>query len=145
MLIQTAVMDAKGDNVRAAEAVEKLASAACQRSGLIIKIPARAKAPQLEAIECDLKLKLMKTVEQRQDQRRIVGAPLTIDEMLDLSVEDVGEGPGTVYNDDDAIVAEIERQQAIRSGEIVQVEVESDDENIGDGKSKLSTALRRWS
>jgi len=46
----TTVMDAKGDDVRAAEAVEKLASAACQRSGLIINIPARAKAPQLEAI-----------------------------------------------------------------------------------------------
>jgi len=87
----------------------------------------------------------MKTVEQRQDQRRIVGAPLTIDEMLDLSVENVGEGPGTVYNDDDVIVAEIELQQAIRSGEIVQVEVESDDENIGDDKPKLSTARRRRS
>ncbi|KAG1874054.1 hypothetical protein C8R48DRAFT_538897, partial [Suillus tomentosus] len=33
-----AVMDAEGDNVKAAEAVEKLASAACQRTGLVVKI-----------------------------------------------------------------------------------------------------------
>jgi len=102
-----------------------------QRSGLVIKIPARTKAPQLEAIEHEL----MKTVEQLQDRRRIIGAPLTIDEMLDPSVENINEG--TVYNDDDAIVAEIKHRQAIRSGEIV--EVESDDEDTGDDKLKLST------
>ena len=33
---------------------EKLASAVCQRSGLILEISARWKAPQLEAIEYDL-------------------------------------------------------------------------------------------
>ena len=44
----------------------------------------------------------------------------------------------TVYKDDNAIVAEIKRRQAIRSGEIV--EVESDDEDTSDDKPKLSTA-----
>jgi len=79
----------------------------------------------------------MKTVEQLlQDWRRIVGAPLIINEMLDPSAENVNEE--TVYKDDNAIVAEIKRRQAIRSGEIV--EVESGDEDISDDKPKLSTA-----
>ena len=77
----------------------------------------------------------MKTVKQLQDRRRTVGAPLTIDEMLDPSVEKVNEG--TVNNDDDAIVAGIKHRRAITSGEIVGVE--SDDEDIGDDKPKLST------
>ena len=63
-----------------------------------------------------------------QDWRQIVGAPLTINEMLDPSAENVNEE--TVYKDDDAIVAEIKRRQAIRSREIV--EVESGDEDISD-------------
>jgi len=79
----------------------------------------------------------MKTGEQLlQDWRRTVGAPLTIDEMLDPSVENVNEE--TVYKNDNAIVAEIKRRQAIRSGEVV--EVESGDEDISDDKPKLSTA-----
>ncbi|KAF8431020.1 hypothetical protein L210DRAFT_3311126, partial [Boletus edulis BED1] len=38
------VMDAEGDAEKASEAVEKLASAACQRSGLVVKLQ---KPPQL--------------------------------------------------------------------------------------------------
>jgi len=56
--------------------------------------------------------------------------------MLNPSVENVNEE--NVYKDDNAIVAEIKRRQAIRSGEIV--EVESGDEDISDDKPKLSTA-----
>ena len=55
--------------------------------------------------------------------------------MLNPSVENVNEE--TVYKDVNAIVAEIKRRQAIRSGEIV--EVESGDEDISDDKPKLST------
>ena len=62
---------------------EKLASTACQRSGLILKIPARSKAPQLEAIEYDCGA----TSRSETD----FGAPLTIDEMLDPSVENINE------------------------------------------------------
>ncbi|KAG2065124.1 hypothetical protein BDR04DRAFT_1109063 [Suillus decipiens] len=49
-----AVMDAEGDNIKAAEAVEKLASVACQRTGLVVKILPRTKAPQLQALEHEL-------------------------------------------------------------------------------------------
>ncbi|KAG2335528.1 hypothetical protein BDR05DRAFT_859782, partial [Suillus weaverae] len=38
-----AVMDAEGDNIKAAEAVEKLASVACRRTGLVVKIPSLTK------------------------------------------------------------------------------------------------------
>ena len=79
----------------------------------------------------------MKNVEQLlQDQRQIVGAPLAINNMLNPSVDSVNEE--TVYKVDNAIVAEIKRQQAIRSGEII--EMESGDEDISDNKPKLSTA-----
>ncbi|KAG2110645.1 uncharacterized protein F5147DRAFT_574491, partial [Suillus discolor] len=55
-----AVMDMEGDNIKAAEAVKKLASAACRQTGLVVKIQPLTKAPQLET----LKHELMETVEE---------------------------------------------------------------------------------
>ncbi|KAG2352524.1 hypothetical protein BDR07DRAFT_1384182 [Suillus spraguei] len=98
------------------------ASAACQRTGLVVKILPLPKAPQLNTLEHEL----MKSIEELTTRRRIIGGPLTADEILDpqqeKNVEEV-----TAYEDDDAIVAEVQRRQAIRSGELV--EVESDDED----------------
>ncbi|KAG1763079.1 hypothetical protein EDD22DRAFT_740967, partial [Suillus occidentalis] len=48
------VMDAEGDTIKAAEAVKKLASVACRQTGLVVKIPPLAKAPQLQTLEDEL-------------------------------------------------------------------------------------------
>lgn len=98
-----------------------------QRTDIVIKIPrlVNLKATQLETLEDDL----MKSVEELQARRRI-------DEILDPS-EEKCIGEATIYEDDDAIVAEIQRRQAIRSGKIV--EVESDEEPEEDNQSKVST------
>ncbi|KAG1741863.1 uncharacterized protein EDB91DRAFT_1081655 [Suillus paluster] len=104
--------------LKAAEAIEKLASVACRRTGLV---PPLTKAPQLQT----LKHELMKSIEELATRRQIIGTPLTVDEILDPQEEKwIGEVTG--YGDDGAIVAEIQCRQGIRSGELV--EVESDDE-----------------
>jgi hypothetical protein len=119
-----AVMDAEGDNIKAAETVEKLASVACRRTGLTIKIPLLTKSPQLQTLEHGL----TKSIEELTTRRRIIGTPLTVDEILNPQ-EEKNIGEVTVYEDDDAIVAEIRRQQGIRSGELVEVESDDEDED----------------
>ncbi|KAG2359277.1 hypothetical protein BDR07DRAFT_1488389 [Suillus spraguei] len=111
---------------KAAETVEKLASVACRRTGLTIKIPLLTKSPQLQTLEH----KLMKSIEELTTRRRIIGTPLSVDEILDPQEEkNIGEVTVYVYEDDDAIVAEIRRRQGIRSGELVEVESDDEDED----------------
>ncbi|KAG2358416.1 hypothetical protein BDR07DRAFT_1379460 [Suillus spraguei] len=100
------------------------ASAACQRTGLIVKILPLPKAPQLNTLEHEL----MKSIEELTTRRQIIGAPLTADEILDPQ-EEKNVGEVTAYEDDDAIVAEIQCRQAIRSGELVEVESDDEDED----------------
>ncbi|KAG2352744.1 hypothetical protein BDR07DRAFT_1466105 [Suillus spraguei] len=59
---------------------------------------------------------------------RTIGAPLTVDDILDPQ-EEKNVGEVTAYEDGDAIVAEIRRRQAIRSGELVEVESDDEDED----------------
>ncbi|KAG1865846.1 hypothetical protein DFJ58DRAFT_724240 [Suillus subalutaceus] len=99
-----AVMDAEGDNIKVAETVEKLAS--------------------LQTLEHGL----MKSIEELTTRRQIIGTPLSVDEILDPQ-EEKNIGEVTVYEDDDAIVAEIRRRQGIRSGELVEVESDDEDED----------------
>ncbi|KAG1864599.1 hypothetical protein C8R48DRAFT_672644 [Suillus tomentosus] len=100
-----------GDNVKAAEAVEKLASAACQRSGLAVKIWPLTKAPQFQTLEHEL----MKSIEELTTWRRIIGTPLTVDKILHPQEEkNIGQ-----------------------SGELVEVESDGEDE---DDQPKLEAA-----
>ncbi|KAG2352766.1 hypothetical protein BDR07DRAFT_1497689 [Suillus spraguei] len=129
-----AVMDVEGDNIKASEAIKKLASAACQKTGLVVKILPLPKAPQLDTLEHEL----MKSIEELTTQRQIIGAPLTVDKILNPQ-EEKNVGEVTPYEDDNAIVAEIQCQQAIRSGELV--EVESDDEDEDDSPKVCAIEL----
>jgi hypothetical protein len=117
-------MDAEGDNIKAAKTVKKLASVACRWTGLTIKIPLLTKSPQLQT----LKHGLMKSIEELTTWRWIIGTLLTVDEILNPQ-EEKNIGEVTVYEDDDAIVAEIWRRQGIRSGELVEVESDDEDED----------------
>ncbi|KAG2354522.1 hypothetical protein BDR07DRAFT_1614209 [Suillus spraguei] len=78
----------------------------------------------------------MKSIEELTTRRQIIGAPLTADEILDPQ-EEKNVGEVTAYEDDDAIVAEIQCRQAIRSGELVEVESDDEDE---DDPPKLEAA-----
>ncbi|KAG2365394.1 hypothetical protein BDR07DRAFT_1607528 [Suillus spraguei] len=103
---------------------QRNASAACQRTGLVVKILPLPKAPRLDTLEHEL----MKSIEELTTQRQIIGAPLTVDEILDPQ-EEKNVGEVTAYEDDNAIVAEIQHWQAIRSGELVEVESDDEDED----------------
>ncbi|KAG2041219.1 hypothetical protein BDR03DRAFT_1007547 [Suillus americanus] len=85
-----------------------------------------------------LEHELIKSIEELTTWRRIIGAPLTADEIVDPQ-EERNTGEVSAYEDDDAIVAEIQHRQAIRSGELV--EVESDDEDEDDPPKVCATEL----
>ncbi|KAF8558115.1 hypothetical protein OG21DRAFT_1405665 [Imleria badia] len=128
-----AVMDAEGDTAQATEAVEKLALAACKRSGLILKLSI-PRPPQLEVLEEGLKDSIM----MLKDRNRIFGTPLSVDELLDPLEEQ--ENPDTMaemFEDDDAIIAEVRRREAVRNGEVI--EMDSDDEDDHEEETKPAT------
>jgi hypothetical protein len=103
------VMDAEGDIESASEAVEGLASVACHRTGLVIKIPAlKTKAPQLDL----LKQSLQQSIDELKTRKCIIGGSPTLDEILD-PLEEKETGESTLYEDDAAIVAEVQHRQAI--------------------------------
>ena len=49
-----AIMAAEGNVMQATEAIDKLSAATCTWTGLVIKLSARMKPPQLESLEQDL-------------------------------------------------------------------------------------------
>ncbi|KAF8430546.1 hypothetical protein L210DRAFT_3508296 [Boletus edulis BED1] len=79
------------------EQVEKLALAACQCSGLVLKLH---KPPQLEALEEDLE----DSITILKDKNCIFGNPLSVDELPDAR-EDV-DIAAEMFEDDVAIIAE---------------------------------------
>ena len=90
----------------------------------------------LQHLQSFLILAGAKILQELTTRRRIIGIPLTIDEILEPQ-EEKNIGEVTAYEDDDAIVAEIQRRQRIRNGELV--EEDSDDEDEGD-QPKLCAA-----
>ncbi|KAI9566954.1 hypothetical protein HD554DRAFT_1037043 [Boletus coccyginus] len=118
------------DTAQATEAVEKLASAACMRSGLVLKLSILM-PPQLEALEEDLR----GSISVLKDRNRIFGTLLSINELLDpLEERENLDIEAKTFGDDSAIIAEVCRREAVRNGDAV--EVDSDD---------INTALLLWS
>ena len=132
-----AVMDSEGDVMQAVNAVEKLAAAACQRTSLVVKIPALSKPPQLEALERDLK----DSVANLKDRNRIFGQPLTLDELLDpLEEKENLDTEAAVFEDDQAIIAEVHHLEAVGKGEIIEVDSDNDDSLNDDGEPAITTS-----
>ncbi|KAF8122901.1 hypothetical protein EV363DRAFT_1181549 [Boletus edulis] len=129
------VMDAEGDAEKASEAVEKLASAACQRSGLVVKLQ---KPPQLEALEEDLEDSIMIL----KDKNRIFGNPLSVDELLDpLEEREDVDIAAEMFEDDVAIIAEVRRREAVRNEETMEVDSNDEDgESDDDSSQPITTA-----
>ncbi|KIK96720.1 hypothetical protein PAXRUDRAFT_770069 [Paxillus rubicundulus Ve08.2h10] len=113
------VMDAEGDTESTSEAVEVLTSAACPHMGLIIKVLVLTiKAPQLDLLEQSL----LQSMDELKAHKCIIGAVPTINKILDPFPEkEIGES--VHFEDNAAIVAEVQCCQAIRNGEIIEVEL----------------------
>ena len=128
------VMAAKGDVVQATEAINKLTAAACTHTGLIIKLSSRAKPPQLKSLERELS----ESVANLKGRNRIFGEPLTLDEFLDpIKEQENLDTDAVVFEDDMAIIAEVHRREAVRNGDII--EVDSDDDDDGDSAPTVTT------
>ncbi|KIN97778.1 hypothetical protein M404DRAFT_31984 [Pisolithus tinctorius Marx 270] len=125
----TAVMDAEGDTAKASVAVEKLTAAATHRTGLTIKIPAfcpSGPSLQLVATEEDL----LDSIKTLKDRNHVFSTLMTTDEILAAREEtEVGE-QRYQFDDDSAIIAEVQHQIAVEQGNII--EVCSDDEELKD-------------
>jgi len=118
-----AVMNAEGDSDAAAMAVEQLAQAASQRTGLKIRISMRRPPlAQLTAVENEVATSL----QDLKNRNRIFGEPPSLDEFLEPAEEqEVGDSL-KFEGGDKAIVAAVKQELAERAGEVI--EIESDEE-----------------
>jgi hypothetical protein len=115
--------------MQATEAIDKLSAATCTRTGLVLKLSARAKPPQLESLEKDLS----ESVANLKAQNRIFGELLTLDKLLDPIEEQENFDTDTlVFEDDMAIIAEVRGREALRKGDIIEVDSDDDDDDIRD-------------
>jgi hypothetical protein len=129
-----AVMDAEGDTAQAAEAVKKLASAVCKRSGLVLKF-SHPKPPQLEAVKRDLNNSIMIL----KENNHIFGTPPSIDELLNpLEERESLDIMAEMFEDDAAIIAEVRRREEIQNGEVI--EVDSYDKGDHDVKEVMASS-----
>jgi hypothetical protein len=114
-----AVMNAEGDSDAAAMAVEQLAQAASQRTGLKIRIPMRRPPlAQLTAVENEVATSL----QDLRNHNRIFGELLSLDEFLEPAEEqEVGDSL-KFEGGDKAIVAAVKQELAERAGEVIEIE-----------------------
>ena len=122
-------MDAEGDAAQASAAVEKLASAACQRSGLVLKL-SLPKPPQLEVLEQDL-----------TNKNRIFGTLPSVDELIDpLEERENLDTEAELFEDDAAIIAEVRRQEEVRTGDAMEVDLDDEDDCCGSKVAAMATS-----
>ncbi|KIN96796.1 hypothetical protein M404DRAFT_162309, partial [Pisolithus tinctorius Marx 270] len=120
-----AVMEAEGDVMQAAEAVQRLASATLHCTGLTIKIPAKKCPPQLITLEAAL----ADSVLILKSHDKIIGPPPTVNEILNPKEErEVGKPQYAFEGGDAEIVAVVENELAIKWGEIVEIESDDDED-----------------
>ena len=103
-------MAAEGNVVQATEAIDKLSAATCTRTGLVIKLSACTKPPQLESLEQDLS----ESMANLKGRNQIFGDLLTLNKLLDPIKEKKNFDTGTsVFEDDVAIIAEVCHWEAL--------------------------------
>ncbi|CAA7260467.1 unnamed protein product [Cyclocybe aegerita] len=79
---------------------------------------------------------LMKVVQDLKARRRIIGAPLTLEEMLNpVGGDEIGEREFH-FEDDDEIVARVRHEQAVARGEVIELDSEDEED---DDHPRLST------
>ena len=129
-----AVMDAEGDVVKAQQAIQKI-SATCEQPKLTIKLPARPS--ELAASES----RLANSVRDLQKRNRIFGELPSIDDLLDpIEERQIEDLPHAFPGGDDNIVKEVQYENKVRCGEIIEVD---DDDNNNDNEDPDPNFTRR--
>jgi hypothetical protein len=128
-----AVMDAEGDSDAVASTIEQLVRAACQRTGLKLRIPARQPPlAQLTAIENEVSASL----QELRTRNCIFGEPPSLDEFLEPAEEQEVEGSFEFEGGDKAIVAAVQKEIAEKVGEVI--EVSDDEEDLDSAEPVIS-------
>ena len=133
-----AVLEAENDEQKALEAIEKLthrtdATITTTNHTEPVTPPSPSAPPQLQEVEKEL----IDTVNELKACRRIVGAPLTLEEMLDpVEEREIGDSAYRFKGGDDEIVATVQKEFETTAGDVMEVD-ESDDEE--EGEEELTT------
>ncbi|KAJ7029494.1 hypothetical protein C8F04DRAFT_1288388 [Mycena alexandri] len=127
-----AILVAEKDVAAALQKVEEMATAAQKVPRLMIKISVAAQITALEA-------RLEALVEDLRWRKRIVGTPLTVEEILNPPEElEIGENPYK-FDGDAEIVAAAKHQLAVEHGEITVIEIDSDEEEEDDNTPQATS------
>jgi len=131
-------MDAENDALHALEAIkqltDKLFKPQSNPVALNILLPSHVPPCQLVALEKDL----VDTVLELKKRNRIIGAPLTLEEMLNpVQEQEMGDPSHQFPGGDAEIVAQVKSEMAVECGEIIEVDSEeSEDEEEEDKGSE---------
>ncbi|PPQ94313.1 hypothetical protein CVT25_005048 [Psilocybe cyanescens] len=126
-----AVLEAKNDELKALEAIERLTNkgpnattpTASSTNPVILPPPP---PPQLQEFEQGL----LATVDQLKARKRIIGTPLTLEEMLNPPEEqEFGKSAYRFEGGDDKIIATVQKEFGANVGDTMEVD-ESDDEHM---------------
>ena len=123
-------MEAENDTDAATSAIEKLAHAAANRTGIKIHLPAWWPVVlQLDALENDL----TQSISDLQGRNCIFGTPLTLDEFLEPKeeAETQDSAAAAIFDGlegDKAIVAEVVREVAEKNNKVIEVDTDNEDE-----------------
>lgn len=123
-----AVLEAENDEVKALEAIEKLTMANnpipttnSTKPATLSPLPVPL---QLQDVEQDL----VAAIDELKVRKRIIGTPLTLEEMLNpIEDQEIGDSMYRFEGGDDEIVATVQRELEMEAGDIMEVD-ESDDE-----------------
>jgi hypothetical protein len=95
--------------------------------------------PQLMIIEKEL----AECIKELKVQKRIIGQPLTLEEMLNLVEEQKDGNSAYQFGSDENIAAQVKHKFAVKIGEVMQVDSDSSDKEDGDGKITAVEMVKR--
>jgi len=134
------VMDAKRDVGKALEGLDKRAATifgppitentSTTRKPAVSPLSSHQQSfAQLAEAECEL----LKAVNDLKHQKRIIGSPLTLEDMLNpFEEKEIGDSLYRFHGGEDSIVAQVNYEMAVKRGEIVEEDDEDDEDDTPD-------------
>jgi hypothetical protein len=135
------IMDAENDTSKAFDGLDVFTNKifGCRLTYLTLAhTPRRQEATvapqQLSEAEQDLSA----AVNDLKQRNRIVGTPLTLDEMLNpVEEEEVGHSDYRFEGGDEAIIGQVTYEEAVQRGDVIEVESDSDDSEAEEPEMSL--------
>ncbi|KIJ40018.1 hypothetical protein M422DRAFT_257083 [Sphaerobolus stellatus SS14] len=131
-----AVMDAEKDTLKALESIKRLTNKVIKPSqpsniGAVIPntvwLPLPAQAPPRHLV--DLEKSLEESVIELKKRNRIIGTPLTLEEMLNPAEERViGDACYRFEGGDSEIIAQVKHEMAVQRGDIIEIDSDGEEE-----------------